>query len=58
MKFQEALKFDPKFADAHYGLAQAYEKKGDKKNAIAEYGKVLKINPNFKGAKEALNRLE
>jgi len=50
--FDEALAFDslninmyPESGTAYFGLAEAYEKKGDKENAIKYYQKSIELNP-------------
>lgn len=44
-------------ANAHFRLGQVYEKKGNKAQARAEYQTALKLDPNLKDAKEALEKL-
>lgn len=44
---QKAIKTDRKFIEAHIVLAEIYIEKGDRKNAISEYGKVIDLNPDF-----------
>jgi tetratricopeptide (TPR) repeat protein len=50
--FDEALAFDslnvnryPESSTAYFGLAEAYEKKGDKENAIMYYQKAIELDP-------------
>lgn len=50
--FDAALAFDslnvnmyPESGTAYFGLAEAYEKKGDKENAIMYYQKAIELNP-------------
>ncbi|MEJ2507520.1 MAG: c-type cytochrome [Ignavibacteriaceae bacterium] len=50
--FDAALAFDslnikmyPESGTAYFGLAEAYEKKGDKENAIKYYQKSIELNP-------------
>lgn len=64
-KFQEAVeisKFNTiHYPDTHvsfYGLALASEKAGDKKSAIDNLEKALKIKPDFQRGKKLLNRLK
>ncbi|MHB0976197.1 MAG: tetratricopeptide repeat protein [Candidatus Aquicultorales bacterium] len=57
-EFERALAFDPKFPDAHYGLGIALEKMGRKSEALARYREAVKLSPNFKLAKEAVERLD
>ncbi|MEJ2194099.1 MAG: c-type cytochrome [Ignavibacteriaceae bacterium] len=51
--FDEAIAFDslninmyPKSGTAYFGLAEAFEKKGEKENAIKNYQKSIELNPN------------
>lgn len=39
-QFQEALSYDPKYSEAHEGLAKVYDAKGDKINAAVERQKI------------------
>jgi tetratricopeptide (TPR) repeat protein len=52
-KFDEAIKalnhtvsLNPKYEDAYFILASSYLGKGDVKNALLSYSKVIEINPN------------
>ena len=44
-------------AVAYYNRGIAYQKKGDKDQAIADYRKALEINPSDQDAKNNLKRL-
>src|SRR5438067_1405536 len=44
-EFNEALKLDPKFIAAHFGLGQAYQAKGELPEAIKEYSAATDLNP-------------
>jgi len=51
--FDEAIVFDslnikmyPKSGTAYFGLAEAFEKKGEKENAIKNYQKSIELNPH------------
>jgi len=48
----------PDSARSHLELAQAYRKNNNKKKSIAEYKKILEINPNHSIAKQEIERLE
>jgi superkiller protein 3 len=56
--FAKALEFDPKYVDALYGVALAYENKGNRVEAIKRYENVLKVDPNYRLANEAVTRLK
>jgi len=53
LRYKDAVIFDPDNADAHFGLAGMARRKGKTDEAIAEYGAVLKLEPQGKHAKEA-----
>ena len=55
--FHKAIAFDPNFTPAYNTRGLAYEKMGDKEQAIADYRKVLEIDPSNQKAKEGLKRL-
>src|SRR5437764_2497598 len=42
---REALEFAPDSTSAHSLMGMLYEKKGDREKAIAEFEKVLELNP-------------
>jgi len=46
-EYNEALRIDPNFAEAHFNLGVAYQEKGKLKEAIAEYEKALQIYPKY-----------
>ena len=59
----EYLKHDPStgkpsHAAAHWRLGMIYEHKTNKRQAIAEYNESLKLDPNYKSAKEALEKIK
>jgi tetratricopeptide (TPR) repeat protein len=56
-EFSKALEFDPKYVDALYGLALAYEKKGNRAEAVKRYENVLKVVPDYRLAEEGIARL-
>jgi polysaccharide biosynthesis/export protein len=43
--FQEALKYDPEYADAYLGLGQAYLDLGNFRESVDAFEKVIKLNP-------------
>ena len=64
-KLEDAIMFLEKnvteFQDSeksHLELAQAYRKNKNKEKSIAEYKKILEINPNHSIAKQEIERLE
>ena len=44
-------------AVAYWNRGNAYKKKGDKEQAIADFRKALEINPSLQPAKNNLKRL-
>ena len=60
-RFREALKWHPRLAAAYFKLGEAYEKRGELRNALESYQKYLKLDPKGKKAKKvrkAIVRLE
>ena len=53
--FQQAVKLDPQFADAHFALGHAYYDMGRWQNAIESFKRAVELNPNDL---EAQDRLE
>ena len=53
--FQQAVKLDPQFADAHFALGHAYFDMGRWQNAIESFQRVVELNPRDL---EAQDRLE
>ena len=53
----EPTKGEPAFASAHYRLGMILEKKGSIPAARAEYQEALRLNPQLKDAKTALDKL-
>ena len=56
-RFQDALKWRPNFAVPYLMIGEAYEKKGEKKEAIAAYQKYLEILPAGEDAPKARSRI-
>jgi len=52
--FQEALKHDPDYPEALYGLGRAYINLGSFKDAVETFEKLLKLDPNSADAYTAL----
>jgi len=58
IQYQNALQVDPKFADAHYQLAQTYLKLQDPQHAYVEIGRTLDLQPdNYKAHADMANML-
>lgn len=55
--FDQALAINPKSVDALLNKGVAYEQKGDYKTAKSIYLQVLKVNPNYQLAIDALHRI-
>jgi Tfp pilus assembly protein PilF len=51
--FKNALKINPDFINAHYGLAGAYLKQNLSKEALIELQKVIELAPNSQEANYA-----
>jgi len=47
----------PTLANAHWRMGLVYEHKGDKESAKKEYEAALKLDPDYKAAKDALAKL-
>ncbi|HRH43410.1 MAG TPA: tetratricopeptide repeat protein, partial [Pyrinomonadaceae bacterium] len=45
--FQQAVKIDPKSADAYNGRASCYDQLGKKDLALADYSKAIELNPEL-----------
>lgn len=56
-RFTEAIKINKDYVEAYYNRGLAYESKGDKKEAIADYRKALGIFPTYKLAIDRLRLL-
>ncbi|MBA7516193.1 hypothetical protein ES705_08239 [subsurface metagenome] len=56
--FKNALKVDPKYVNAHYGLAGAYLRQKKLDEAQEELQKVIELAPNSEGAKNAQNIMQ
>lgn len=55
--FDKALEVNPKSVDALLNKGVAYEQKGDYRTAKSIYLQVLKVNPNYQLAIDALHRI-
>jgi len=56
--FDKATQLDPEYFQAYNNLGLAYEKQGNLEYAKRYYTKAVEINPEFKLAKQNLNRLQ
>src|ERR1700751_3420259 len=45
IEFENAIQIDPKFADAHYRLAQSFMKQGDWSHAYQELTRTVEFDP-------------
>src|SRR5262247_2962997 len=46
----EAIRLDPKYADAYYGRGLTYGNKGDLDRAIADYSEAIRLAPEVEAA--------
>jgi tetratricopeptide (TPR) repeat protein len=51
-QFQEAVRIQPLFANAHYQLAIILKQKGLNEKAICHYNEAVRINPEFEKKKD------
>lgn len=58
MRFREATRWNPKWAEAWLRLGEAQEKLGDEKAAREAYEKFLELAPRHKRAAEVRRKLE
>ena len=55
--YTEAAGYSPTYVPALIGLARTYRRAGDLGNAIMEYQKVLRVDPNNANAERELGQL-
>jgi len=55
--FLKTVELEPQYADAWYNLGLSYSARKNKNKAIECFKNVLNINPEYKAAREELNRL-
>ena len=48
--YSEALRLNPKDADAYYNRGIAWERRGEYDKAIADYSEAIRLNPNYADA--------
>ena len=54
--FEQALRINPQYADAHYNLGLVFEIQAKLAEAISHFEHALRIDPQHAGALESLNR--
>ena len=54
--FQQAVKLDPGFADAHFALGHAYADMGRWESAIASFQRAIELNPKDLEAQDRLDQ--
>ena len=57
-RFQDAIKLRPNFAKPRLLTAQAYEKKGDKTNAVKYYKEYLQVFPKAPDARKVQGKID
>jgi predicted Zn finger-like uncharacterized protein len=57
-QFQQALDRSPRYSDALYGMAEAYEKAGRSAEAVSAYKTYLEAHPSGRRSEMARRRLE
>lgn len=57
-RLEDAVRYEPEFAEAHQGLAMAYESAGRLDDAVASYRRALELSPNLFLSRDAIRRLE
>ena len=55
--FSAAIKIDPEYYQAYFGIGTCYELLKDKKRALENYKEALKIKPDYEPAKESIKSL-
>ncbi len=48
--YSEAIRLDPKYAEAYYGRGLTYRNKGDVERAIADYNEAIRLDPKLAAA--------
>ena len=57
-RFRESIRFKPNYARPHRLIAEAYEKKGDRVEAIKYYERYLEILPSADDAEKVRKRIQ
>ncbi|MGD0884966.1 MAG: tetratricopeptide repeat protein [Thermodesulfovibrionales bacterium] len=55
---KKAIEIDPDYANAHYGLALVYKKRGDRRSAKQQWEEYLRIEPTGYYAKKATEEVQ
>jgi tetratricopeptide (TPR) repeat protein len=58
LRFREATKWNPGYAEAWLRLGEAAERRNDRKTAAGAYAKFLELQPDAKNASEVKKKLE
>lgn len=53
-EFDECIRINPRYPDAHYHLGQIYEAQGDLDKAVDSYQTAVNLNPNYADAQRDL----
>ena len=56
-RLEEAIRLDPNYAKPRLLLAEIYEKKGDKQDAVKYYREYLQVYPHAPDAKKIEGRI-
>jgi tetratricopeptide (TPR) repeat protein len=55
-EFRIALRIDPNFPTAHFGLGGALLNQGQTNEAIAQFKEALRLDPNLAAARDGLKQ--
>jgi len=55
--YQQAVAIAPRYADAHYNLALAYERKGQRRQALGHWQSYIKLDNNGPWADHARGQI-
>lgn len=54
--FQEAIRINPRYAEAHFNLGRTFDKLGRHAEAVESFETALRINPNYSAAAQQLKK--